>query len=471
MKRRDFLSLSGVGLASLGASRLRGSEAEINKSVSTEKGKKTNGSDPLNISNQVIREPVRDLPVVSSADVVVCGGGPAGVCAAIASARMGADTLLIESQGCLGGIWTASLLGYILDMGGKKGILKEIAAAILKRNEAALRFREGESMTFDPEILKLVLEGICLKAGVRIRYFTRIAAAVKQGRRVHAAVLESKSGREAVLGKVFIDCTGDGDFAYQAGCGFDWGNPVDGSFQPMSFNVMVTGINYEEAKPYIIASRNSSPNKKALLKEMKKAGFTPSYAGPSIFLIRKDLYVMMSNHEYRLKGISAEDLTRATIEGRAEMFAQIDALRKYGGIWKNMRIVATPDQLGVREGRRVHGLYTVSAEDLRLGRSQPDAVCKVRFPIDVHSTNPDKTKGIEGKSFRAKPYDIPLRALIAKDVDGLLMAGRCISGDFIAHSSYRVTGNAAPMGEAAGQIAAKAALVNKLPSELVKTNL
>ena len=131
-----------------------------------------------------------------------------------------------------------------------------------------------------------------------------------------------------------------------------------------------------------------------------------------------------------------------------------------------MRIVATPAQIGVREGRRLHGLYTISADDLREGRSQPDAVCKATFPIDVHSTNPRKEKGIEKVGFRTKPYDIPLRALIAREVTGLMMAGRCISGDFLAHSSYRVTGNAAAMGAAAGAVAAEAAKTNRLPQEV-----
>jgi hypothetical protein len=134
-----------------------------------------------------------------------------------------------------------------------------------------------------------------------------------------------------------------------------------------------------------------------------------------------------------------------------------------GGPWKNLHIVATAAQIGVREGRRIHGRYTVTADDLREGRKHEDAVCRVTFPIDVHSTDPTKDKGIVGAGFRAKPYDIPLRALIAKDVDGLMMAGRCISGDFIAHSSYRVTGNAVAMGEAAGKTAAEAAKSGKLP--------
>ena len=135
-------------------------------------------------------------------------------------------------------------------------------------------------------------------------------------------------------------------------------------------------------------------------------------------------------------------------------------------MWKNIRIVATAEQIGVREGRRLAGLYELNADDLREGRTHADAVCRVTFPIDVHATNPQKEKGIEKSTFRAKPYDIPLRALIARDVRGLLMAGRCISGDFIAHSSYRVTGNAAAMGQAAGAAAALAVRSGRLPEDV-----
>ena len=131
----------------------------------------------------------------------------------------------------------------------------------------------------------------------------------------------------------------------------------------------------------------------------------------------------------------------------------------------------TTTQIGVREGRRIHGRYTLTSEDLIEGARFDDAICRVTMGIDVHSTDPTKTKAVETKPHRSQPYDIPLRALIARDVDGLLMAGRCISGDFIAHSSYRVTGNAVTMGQAAGICAARAALTNVLPHQVPWSDL
>jgi hypothetical protein len=199
---------------------------------------------------------------------------------------------------------------------------------------------------------------------------------------------------------------------------------------------------------------------------MEAGGHSPSYAKPSLFRVRDDLFILMANHEYGFKGTSARDVTRATLRARKELNALIDGLRGTGGVWKNLRLVATAEQIGVREGRRLRGLYTVTADDLKEGRRFDDAVCRATFGVDVHALDPKKTKGIEAHPWRAKPYDIPLRALVAKDVKGLLFAGRCISGDFIAHSSYRVTGNAVALGEAAGKAAAVAALGNKAPSEV-----
>jgi hypothetical protein len=174
----------------------------------------------------------------------------------------------------------------------------------------------------------------------------------------------------------------------------------------------------------------------------------------------------MANHQYKVKGTNTDDLTNATIAARSEIRKIIDGLRKLGGVWRNLRLVATGEQIGVREGRRVHGLYTMTRNDLAAGAKFSDSVCDVTFCVDVHSVNPDKDKGLSNGGIHSKPYQIPLRALIARDVNGLLLAGRCISGDFWAHASYRVTGNAVAMGEAAGKCAAMCISRNCLPHEL-----
>ena len=185
-----------------------------------------------------------------------------------------------------------------------------------------------------------------------------------------------------------------------------------------------------------------------------------------LFYMHDDLYCLMTSHEYGVSALDAVQISEATMRARAELHRQIDALRALGGPWKNLQIVATGEQIGVREGRRIHGLYRIGVQDLLDGVRHEDAVCRATFGFDVHSPNPQQTKGIRPTSGKAKPHDIPYRALIAKDIKGLLLAGRCISGDFLAHSSYRVTGNAAAMGEAAGIGAALAAASGRLPQDV-----
>ena len=409
-------------------------------------------------------EAARDIPIVEEADVLVCGAGPAGVASAIAAARAGARTRLLEVNGCLGGTWTAGLLSWIIDSGNKPGIMREIIGE-LKTRGASRAY--GGSVGYDVEAMKLLLEEMCLDAGVGMQLHTRVVAAAKdkQGR-LKLAVTESKSGRQAWAAKVFVDCSGDGDLAAQAGCSFDYGRPGSGEAQPMSMIVLFTGARPDAIAPFVrgLCEPLGLKNPKGRLKkEMERAGVSPSYAGPTIFCIRDDLFAMMANHQYGVAGTSAADLTRATLEGRAEVHKLVEALRKLGEPWSSIHIVATAEHIGVREGRRIRGLYQVTADDLAKGARHDDAVCRVHMGVDVHSPDPKKTKGISREKVRAKPYDIPMRALIAKDVQGLLVAGRCISGDFIAHSSYRVTGEAVPMGEAAGIAAALAAKTDRLP--------
>jgi len=419
------------------------------------------------LSKQTYHEPARNVPIVEQADVVVCGAGPAGVAAAIAAARSGARTRLIEANGCLGGIWTAGLLCWILDMKDKPGLLVEIMSRI-KERKAGYVNQPGYSFAYDVEAMKWLLEQMCTETGVKIQLHTSIVAAARDKRdRLSLAITESKSGRQAWAGKVFIDATGDGDLAAQAGCDFDLGRPTDGKTQPMSMMAILSGVRYEQIKQFVRGTeKDSSVPKLKLFAELRRAGADPSYSKPTLFRIYDNLFCLAANHEYDVVPTSAADLTEATIRARAEINNLVDALRRTGSVWKNLRLVATNEHVGVREGRRIHGLYKVSAEDLKQGLRHEDSICRVHFGVDVHSVSKSEGKGITRTGVRSRAYDIPLRALIAVDVDSLMMAGRCISGDFIAHSSYRVTGNAVAMGQAAGVTAAIAAKTNRLPKEV-----
>jgi len=447
MKRRDLLrqGMAVTGLLGLGADTVTGDT----------------------VSDTQVQEPARRVPVAGESDVVVCGAGPAGVAAALAATRLGARVRLLESAGCLGGIWTAGLLCWILDTRDKPGILQEILAE-LRRRQAGYVNVPGASFGYDAEAMKLLLEELCLQAGVHIQLHTRVVAAVvEDGKRMSCAVTESKSGRQAWRGRIFIDATGDGDLAARAGCGFDLGRPADGVTQPMSMMAILTGIEYAAIRDFVRGTeKNDNDPKKRLLAEFQKAGAEPSYSRPTLFRLHENLFCLAANHEYGYLPTDAAQLTQATLHARAEIHRLVNALRALGGIWKDLRVVATNEHIGIREGRRIHGRYTVSTEDLVRGARHEDAVCRVYFNVDVHSPKKDEGTAIAATGIRAKSYEIPLRALMARDRTGLLLAGRCLSGDFLAHSSYRVTGNAVATGQAAGVVAALAARGNGRPQDL-----
>jgi hypothetical protein len=406
-----------------------------------------------------------DLPVAADSDVIIAGSGPAGVCAAIAAARTGAKTVLLESAGCLGGTWTAGHLGWIIDFHNKTGMLVELVDKLRKRGSITERSARSGSIPFNPEGMKCLLEDLCEEAGVRIRLHTMVTDVVKHADGTVAAVVtESKSGPECWLGKVFIDATGDGDLAALSGCGYSLGNGQNRT-QPMSLLALVCGIQPGDVEKY---TNNYTPRMEAienLLVDFAKVGISPSYKHPSLFHLVDDLFFLMANHQYGYSGINADDVTRATIDARKEINLQIDGLRSLGGAWKNIQLASTGQYIGVREGRRIKGLYEVTLDDLRDGARHDDAICRSTFGVDVHAL--DAAHGsIEAPPCKAKPYDIPLRALISADVDNMMMAGRCISGDFYAHASYRVTGNAAVMGEAAGVCAGLAAQAGVKPKDL-----
>lgn len=415
-------------------------------------------------------EPAQKLQLQDDADVIVCGAGPAGIAAAITAARAGARTRLFEVHGCLGGVWTAGLLTYIFDF-DKPGLTRELTRRLDERD--ARRSKNPGRFVYEPEEMKVLLEEMCLEAGVKTQLHTRVSAAFRENDRLRTIVTDSKSGRQAWRAPVFIDATGDGDLGAQAGCGWDVGQAKDCPCQPLTMNALAVVRDVKALAPFISFNGTDEFNGpgghltcvEAFKGELKRAGIEASYGHPTIFPVRDDLVMLMLNHEYGIKPWDAAAISEATMRSRAEVFRIMRALRKLGGPWEGLQIASTAEQIGVRDGRRIHGRYTMTREDLIKGSRQEDAVARVTFGVDIHadSKETNKSKPINNGDFKMRPYDIPLRALIAKDVDGLMMAGRCISGDFIAHASFRVTGNAVAMGEAAGVTAAIAALTKPLP--------
>jgi hypothetical protein len=304
---------------------------------------------------------------------------------------------------------------------------------------------------------------------VVVQLHSRAVAAAAERGRLRLAITESPSGREAWGARVFIDATGNGDLAASAGCGYDLGRDdaagPGGEMQPMTLLVLLTGIDPQEAQAYIShPDQDHKEAKRLLTQAIQAAGVEPSYHGQTLFHLGGDLYSLSGNHQYGGSPQSAADITRATMQARAEMHRIVDALRASGGVWRNLRLVATADQIGIRDGRRIHGRYTISRADLLAGATHPDAVAHVTVGIDVHTPDPQRNKAYSPENrTRTLPYDIPARACLARDVEGLLMAGRCVSGDFLAHASYRMTATAAALGQGAGALAAVAALSDRAP--------
>jgi hypothetical protein len=412
-------------------------------------------------ASKFVQEAPRRTPVAADVDVLVVGGGPAGVAAALAAARSGARTLCIERHGMLGGVWTAGLLNPLFDANNKGWIVQQL----IDRLTAAGAWRKWNwTHTFDTETMKLVLEQMMSEAGAEWWYQSMVVDAIVEGGRVRGAIVESKAGREAILAKVVVDCSGDGDLAARAGAGFEVGRDCDGLCQPMTMMFEVEGLG---AFPEMQSSLDLYDR---MQEAMERTGKIQLPFGRAknvpwiIHLPHPGTAAVQATHVYGVNALDPRELTRATVEARRQAHELVKVLRGTPHL-QDLRITQTAAAIGVREARRIRGRYCLTPEDISAGRRFDDAVTFGTFPLDVHEVNPqDKVRS--SRIVKTLPYEIPLRSLLPAGLEGLLVAGRCISGTHEAHASYRVTGTCMGMGQAAGLAAAMAAAENILPSGL-----
>lgn len=403
----------------------------------------------------VVESP-RRTPVAAEVDVLVVGGGPAGIAAALAAARSGARTLVIERHGMLGGVWTAGLLNPLFDHRGKGFIVDEL----IRRLQAADAWKPWKAAwgwhCFDVEVMKRTLEAWCDESGVEFWYHCPVVDAVVEDGRVRGAVVEGKWGRRAVLAGAVIDASGDGDLAARAGAAFHHGRDLDGLCQPATLMFEIDGL----------PERFNQPGSEWLYDAMQaaiQAAGLPyqlpigrvNYAPWIINLPRQGGGTVQHTHIYRLDARDTRAVSRATADARRLAGEAVDIMRRVPGL-EGVRLTATATALGIRECRRVVGGYTLELADLQAGRRFADAVTFGEFAVDIHEPAPG-TGVPSGHHAAMKPYEIPYRCLVPAGIDGLLTAGRCISGTHEAHASYRVTGTCMGMGQAAGVAAAWAA--------------
>ena len=412
-------------------------------------------------SRRQVQEAPRQTPVAADVDVLVIGAGPAGIGAALAAAREGARTLLVERHGMLGGVWTAGLMNPFFDF-KRKGWL--VAELVQRLQEAGAWTKWKWSATFDTEAMKLLLETMMAEEQVATWYYSFMADTIVEDNQVRGAIIESKSGREAVLARVVVDCSGEGDAAARAGARYWLGRMDDGLCQPMTLMFEIEGVSdYSMDKSTELFDQLTQAIERESLDVELPFGRV-NYAPWIIHVPRSDTAVVQATHVYRMNGTDTRDVTHATITARRQVHELVSVMKHVKGL-ENVRITQTAPAIGVRETRRICGRHTLDLEDLRAGRQFPDAVTFGAFGVDIHNVNPGEARK-SAHHTPIRPYEIPYRCLLPESIDNLLVAGRCISGTHQAHASYRVTGTCMAMGQAAGLAAAMAAAERKAPSQI-----
>ena len=409
---------------------------------------------------------VKSVPVIAEYDVAVIGGGPAGICASVSASRMGVSTLLVERHGVLGGNLTT---GYVCPILGKvsAGTMFDEINALLSKNHKDAReviTRNGKEIHIDPEEAKQILTKFVSDNGVTFMLSTALSDIVSEGD-AHTVILTTQKGLCAVKAKVVIDCTGDGQAAVLAGAEYKVGRDSDGRVQPCTLEFTVTGVDESIG---ITAWGGSDPVKlpagqyegmeyRELCKLKNKEGELPENV--TIVRLHRTFYEgERSVNATQVNGIDGTcpfDVAKAEIDLRQQITLCHNFLKKYVPGFESCTVKGSASSLGIRETRRIVGLDSVTDTDVENGTRRDDVIVhNAWFLIDIH--NPAGGGQAEGHSQPAKPYDIPLGALIPKSTRNILTAGRCISGTHRAHASYRVMVICMATGEAAGIAAALA---------------
>lgn len=410
-----------------------------------------------NITPTSITEPSREIPVAGSYDVIVCGGGPAGLIAAVAAARNGAKTLLIERYGFVGGMSTAALVTPISEFRhfGKQhigGIPFELLQKAAELGGADITLDSGNCPVND-EILKLAAQRLLLESGVTLLYHCWFADCVTEGERVTHVVVQNKAGRVAYAAEVFVDCTGDADLVRAAGFPTTKGDVL----QPATLWFQLGGVD-TEALDYLFRDAVDgmlpvSDVIRGRLLELNAQGEIPIFGGPWINRFFQDGMVSINVLREATDASDPERFSRTECSLRENLQLIIEVLRREFPEFRNCWLAKSGIQTGVRESYHIVGLYQLKRDDILTPKAFPDTIAKGAHVIDIHASDSNEQNGLV---IPRQEYNVPFRCLVPKGSVNLVTAGRCLCADGPGFGSVRVMATCMAMGQGAGTAAALA---------------
>lgn len=422
-------------------------------------------------------------------DVIVIGGGPAGAHAAIAAGRQGHKVLLVEKHGFLGGSLTAMGVGPMMSFhnaAGEQLVLgqpEELVQRLMKNGGSPGHIPDSVTYCstvtpFDSELLKVELESMVLEAGVELLFHTHFAEAEKgPDGQVRSITLCNKAGLQRYTAEVFIDATGDGDLSAALGATFAKGRPEDSAMQPMTMNLKIGNVDMEavrrdvfehpdnfefdlgEAEGLRRLKETPRVSLKAYTKTWQAAKTRGEVTVPREFVLffetsTPGMVIVNTSRIQGMDGTDPFDLSQAEVIGRRQNLEIFAFLKKHCAGFEHAIPMTGASQIGVRETRRIEGLYTLTADDVLRQAQFEDPIAMGGYPIDIHS--PDKEETCTQGIGESVSYQIPMRCLLMEKPGNLIVAGRCISATHEAMAAFRVSPIAMAIGQAAGAMAAVA---------------